>query len=351
MNQPDSAKLQWQPGLARSMRTPMARAAFVLLAIWLAVVPYGCHLQVRSENRGLPFQPAVVSFVTEPEPLRVVVLGDFGWGGDGQSKIADAIAGIHAIDPLDFGITVGDNFYQHGVSSVQDEKWLERWERPYGSIGIPFYPALGNHDYYGSVQAQLDYVSPSGTWHLPARQYRLHAGIAEFFAIDTMDENPQQWLWLSEAITESPAQWKVVYGHHPVYSAGNHGDGEQMQQDLLPVIRGKADIYIAGHDHDMEHLKPLDGTHFLVSGGGGAKLHRVRRHPRLLFGKAAYGFTVLTFLSDRIVVEMFGEGAEQLYRTEIRKESAPAAVLVPNSGANGFATVLGEPTGTQPVLR
>ncbi len=301
----------------------------------------GCD-HIPESNRTLPFEPADFDLPDFGDPLRVLVLGDFGWGGKGQATVAQAIAKIHATAPLHLGITVGDNFYEHGVRSTDDRKWSERWEAPYAGLGIQFFPTLGNHDYYGSVQAQLDYQSPSNTWRFPARQYRFRTGPAEFFALDTMDENPAQIRWFADAFSRSTARWKVVYGHHPVYSAGKHGGSAYLEQELLPLIRGRAALYVAGHDHDMQHLKPVDGTHFIVSGGGGAKLRKPRPDPRSLFGAGVYGFSVLELRPNHIEVSMYDSSADTIYQTKVPHPAELEAQHIPAEGWADVPLVLAE---------
>src|SRR5262249_10265627 len=71
-----------------------------------------------------------------------------------------------------FVVTTGDNFYD-GVTSLHDAHWQESYEAVYHrpSLQIPWYVVLGNHDYQGSVQAQLDYAYLSARWCLPAPDY------------------------------------------------------------------------------------------------------------------------------------------------------------------------------------
>jgi hypothetical protein len=91
----------------------------------------------------------------------------------------------------------------------------------------------------------------------------------------------------------------VVYGHHPIYSAGQHGDNNQKIRQLLPVLRDRADVYIAGHDHDMQHLKPEGRLHFFVAGSAG-KLRPIEPGPRSLFARSATGFAVID--ADRLTL-------------------------------------------------
>ncbi|MCL4783421.1 MAG: metallophosphoesterase [Bryobacterales bacterium] len=314
------------PKLFECLRLPRlaAKAARLFLAVCLTAFLLlglsGCIGRISQANRTLPFDPKSVTIQPATQGLRVLVIGDFGTGGKGQRDVAKAIAALHKSKPFSFGITVGDNFYEHGVSSVTDRKWQTRWEEPYGSLGIPFYPTLGNHDYYGDVQSQLDYKSPSDSWHLPARQYTLRSALVDFVALDTTDPRTEQYAWLDRVLSESSAHWKIVYGHHPIYSAGYHGDVSAMERELLPVIRGRAALYVAGHDHDLQYLKPVDGTHLIVSGGGGGRLRQLRPDPRTLFARTMYGFTTLDIDPSRIRVEMFDQNGQRVFESEIFQE-------------------------------
>ena len=280
----------------------------------------GCIGRISQANRTLPFSPKVVALQRAEPRVRVLVIGDFGTGSKGQHDVANAIAALHRSKPFSFGITVGDNFYEFGVSSIADKKWKTRWEEPYGKLGIPFYPTLGNHDYYGDVQSQLDYKSPSNSWHLPARQYVLRSALVDLFALDTTDPRTEQYAWLDQVLSESKAHWKIVYGHHPIYSAGSHGDVKAMEQHLLPIIRGRVALYVAGHDHDLQYLKPVDGTHLIVSGGGGGRLRQLRPDPRTLFARTMYGFTTLEIDSSHIHVEMFDRSGQRVFESDIFHE-------------------------------
>jgi hypothetical protein len=63
-------------------------------------------------------------------------------------------------------------------------------------------------------------------------------------------------------------------------------------EQLLPVLRSRADVCLAGHDHDMQHLEPEGRLHFFIAGSGG-KLRTIEPGPRSLFAKSANGFAVL----------------------------------------------------------
>jgi hypothetical protein len=155
---------------------------------------------------------------------------------------------------------------------------------------------------------------------MPAAYYTFTAGDAQFFALDTDIISEKQLLWLEAALAASTARWKIVYGHHPIYSAGAHEDNNVKITQLLPVLRGRVDIYLAGHDHDMQHLKPEGRLHFFVAGTGG-QLRTIQPGPRSLFAKSARGFAVLEIQTSRIVVSFVDVQGQELYRYEIDKEN------------------------------
>jgi tartrate-resistant acid phosphatase type 5 len=82
------------------------------------------------------------------------------------------------------------------------------------------------------------------------------------------------------------------------------------------VLRDRADLYLAGHDHDMQHLRPEGRLHFVVAGSAG-KLRPTQPGPRTLFAKSANGFAVLEIDAARLQFAFIGTKGEELYRYEI----------------------------------
>jgi tartrate-resistant acid phosphatase type 5 len=248
-------------------------------------------------------------------PLHVVAFGDYGSGNQHQTDVAHVLQQRNAQLPFDFGVTLGDNFYLCGVRSIADPKWQTRWENLYTPLGFRFYATLGNHDYghptaicplnRASPEAEVAYTEHSKSWTMPSRYYTFAAGPVRFFAIDTEGWTQTQLAWIKTALAASAnepgIQWRIVYGHHPITSSGFHANERrigQLRRELLPVLEAaKVDLYVCGHDHDMEHLH-LGDIDLLVSGSGGAKLRGIVQPPKAQSKFSATHFGFLEFMID-----------------------------------------------------
>lgn len=246
----------------------------------------------------------------------VLFLGDTGTGGVPQQQVSAAMAAFCRDNPCDAVALLGDNFYPDGVSSTTDDQWDRKFEGPYAVIKLPFHPALGNHDHRGNVQAQLDYTSER--WSMPAATYTWTMGEVEFFVLDTDVFDEDQAKWLKKRLRRSKATWKVVYGHHPVYSHGEHGDTPELVADLQPILARYADLYLAGHDHNLEAIDtPTDDVLYLVSGGGGAPLRTVTTGDTTLYVGAVHGFGHLRIEDDKLVVSLRDVEGNVLFEREL----------------------------------
>jgi tartrate-resistant acid phosphatase type 5 len=254
--------------------------------------------------------PAVFSVKPHAQPVRIVGMGDFGSGAQAQRDVAAAIVRMGKTAPFDFGLTFGDNFYPSGMTSPEDSRWRDWWESLYGPLGIVFYPTLGNHEWYADDGAVAEIIYHSPTWRFPSPYYTFTAGPVQFFAIDTTEISEAEVLWLDQAIRTSTAHWKVVYGHHPIFAPErNLKSGsymKYMQARLWPLLKGRVDAYLCGHQHAMAHMDPHDGVHFFMSGGGGASLSRVaKKDPGALFAESTFGFLTLEANPASMTIAIF----------------------------------------------
>jgi tartrate-resistant acid phosphatase type 5 len=194
---------------------------------------------------GLMFSFAHVVAKGEKRALNFFIVSDWGWNGfKAQQAVADQMArSAERIEPS-FVISCGDNFQVNGVESVQDPLWITNFENVYRSVYLQcdWFPVLGNHDYKGNTQAQIDYSKISRRWRLESRYYtfvrRINDSVsARFIFLDTppfvtdyyrkpgfpdipQQDTAAQLAWLRDVLANSKEQWKLVFGHHPVFSGG-----------------------------------------------------------------------------------------------------------------------------------
>ncbi len=251
-----------------------------------------CHCTGSSVSHQTNSQPSSVT------PVRFIAVGDTGTGDVNQQAVADVILAQCQLEGCDFVLLLGDNFYDSGVTSVDDPLWQTAFEIPYADFSIPFYPVLGNHDMLGNAQAEIDYSSNSSKWVMSDRYYVVSEPVTnpliDFFALDSNNFDSTQASWLEQALAQSTSTWKVIYDHHPLYSNGPHGDDHAgLSATLVPLICGKINFILSGHDHDKEHLiGTTDHCSFnqIVLGTGGRELYTPTPDERTLFAASTFGF-------------------------------------------------------------
>lgn len=260
----------------------------------LLIVLISCSKEYEPQD---PIQPIPV-LPGEEWTLGVVIVGDTGTGEEEQYLVAQAISSYCMLEQCDDGLLLGDNIYDKGVKDVNDKKFQTHFEKPYKDIPFQFKVVLGNHDAYGNWKAQIEYKSDR--WLLPDRWYSWSKKGVDFFGIDSnfsafgfIGSKPQVE-WLDEALGESEARWKIVYGHHPVHSGGMHGGTPRMRTRLEPLlVEHRVDFYAAGHDHDLQLLQS-DGIVYIVSGAG-AKLRGTEPIDETVWQKSTLGFAHILF--------------------------------------------------------
>jgi tartrate-resistant acid phosphatase type 5 len=254
--------------------------------------------------------------------VRVLAFGDWGTGRPSQGSTAAAMRAYHKSHAFDFAITLGDNFYPEGVDSPDDPRWRTQYEEMYSPMGIKVYAALGNHDRYNgeTPAAEILYSQKSKTWRMPAQNYTYTAGAAQFWSIDGSDMTSGQLAWLRSSLEKSTAKWKIVYAHYPLYSASGGGREGHLTPKLLPVLQGRADVYVAGHHHSMQHLKPYGTLHHFVAGSGGAGSYAVdSANERAHFALSTYGFAVFEVAEKEIKVRFVDSDGKERYATTVKK--------------------------------
>lgn len=251
---------------------------------------------------------------------RFIFVGDTGTGKREQYQVAKGMTSFCSSHVCDFGLLLGDNIYEKGVKSVEDKQWQSKFEKPYKDIPFKFYAALGNHDHYGSWQAQVAYTSPK--WSMPARYYKIKLESASIYVLDTQVIDQSQADWLDASLQADDSKIVIVAGHHPVYSYGSHGDTKEMKKIILPVLqKHEVDLYLNGHDHDLQVIR-RDGMHFITSGAG-AKLRSAGRGKYTLYSVSKLGFGYFDFSADTARVALLNKKGQVLWGLVLGQSAPP----------------------------
>ena len=173
-----------------------------------------------------------------------------------ETKVANAVAQKAAEVQPSFFVMLGDNFYDNGVTSIEDPLWQAYYKSIYTSPSteVPWYVVLGNHDYYsGHPLAEVQYTTSlqnsDNRWNMPSNFYTKVFNVPgsqrtlEIFFVDTVILAPN---------AEDPAKTGLPPGNPD----GSTSDAqlillEPYRQMLeMQLKHSKADYKIvAGHYH------------------------------------------------------------------------------------------------------
>ena len=273
--------------------------------------------------------------------LHFMAIGDWGRNGEyDQLEVAKQMGEWGAKNPNNFVISVGDNFYPKGVISENDPLWHYSFESIYTahSLQCDWFPVLGNHDYLADPDAQLRYSKVSRRWNMPARYYSKEVnlkgkGKVLFVMIDTdpmlfedkKEYCDKQMSWITDTLKNASAdvKWKIVVGHHPYYTVGpriKNYDTLTVRKALAQVFEDhKVDVYLSGHDHSLQHLKPAGFTHQFISGAGSELTPVTSGIPYSRFQASEHGFMYFSVDESRLNVKAINYGGKVLYDTMLTK--------------------------------
>jgi tartrate-resistant acid phosphatase type 5 len=280
-------------------------------------------------------QPATQS----AQQVNLLTTGDFGHY-ETQKSVADAMAGYVVKNrvPLDAVLFTGDNF-SVALSGPADPAFKRLFEEMYDArrLNVPFYVIAGNWDYWnvGDVDAELAYarLNPKSRWKYPAKWYRVEIPESRPLVTVFMLDNDREELlksgewktqndWLQQELAKPHATWTVFLAHYPLFSNGMHGDEEDVQKEWGPLLKQhKIDFYIAGHDHDLQHIEiPGYTTSFIVSGAGGKAARQPARVDRPAFAKGVNGFVHLRIGPEKADVRYIDVEGQTIHEFNRKKE-------------------------------
>ncbi|MET8650735.1 metallophosphoesterase [Nocardia aurea] len=312
-----------------------------------AAAAAGVTLVGLSPAQAVPVAEGVRKFpFPTTDSVRVLVTGDAGTGTRTQWAVADAAREYHRRAPFSLALGLGDNIYETGPNSADDPQFASKFEDPNAGLDFPWAMALGNHDTSSVLPGdggwllrgnhEVEYHANSARWWMPSRYYSVRLPernpVVEFFVLDV---NPlaayvppllspywsvdgeymnAQRAWLDDAITNSPATWKIACTHQPYLSNGPHGDAGRYEEFTFEplngihakrffeeYVTGRCHFILSGHDHSLQVLEPTPeskGTRQIISGAAAKTVGNEPgtasgAHPALFENYHQLGFTVL----------------------------------------------------------
>lgn len=242
----------------------------------------------------------------------IAVYGDSRTNHNIHRKIAYAISSASPIAVFH----TGDMVHQ-GAQADQWDLFVDIIS-PITRQGIPFYPALGNHDYPVAIFLNLFNLPNNEEW------YSVDIGNIHFIILNNYESylsGSPQYLWLENDLQNVPAgtSFTVVLFHVPPYNTGRHmGEQPELRTDLVPLFElYHVDLVLNGHDHNYE--KTLhNGIYYIVTGGGGAPLYeQAGADPESLVFIRQYHYCLLVPREDALTVEAYDLDNNLMDRTEI----------------------------------
>jgi tartrate-resistant acid phosphatase type 5 len=315
------------------------RIVALIFGLWICAAPIYAQATKKSDS----------VFQKTPKPLRFMAFGDWGRNGEDNQKEVAREMGIEAkkFKP-EFIVSTGDNIYPNGVRSTRDHNWIASFEDIYTdqSLQTDWYVVLGNHDYRGNPQAEIEYSDVDRRWNMPARYYSKTFFIGEdssqgvlLLFIDTTpflsesyagdkhqvrdQDTARQRIWLEKTLAEAPSniKWKMVFGHHPVYTGGGRMKAKEtveMKNLFKPIFeKYRVNAYICGHDHNLQYIKPPGFTHYFVTGAG-AELSQTIVHPEGgIYARSINGFMNFSVYEEELHVNIISYTGEKLFTVKI----------------------------------
>ncbi|MDZ7374602.1 MAG: metallophosphoesterase [candidate division KSB1 bacterium] len=258
------------------------------------------------------------------EPFSFAVFGDSQNGPFRHGAIAERVL---QAEPH-FVLRTGDLVERGHV----EKQWDLIYFRPAANLirSVPVFAALGNHE--GHAEQFFAYFSLPGN----EQWYSFDYGNAHFVALDSdldyLREGGQQLRWLEEDLASSRADWKVVFFHHPPFTAARRYytlDRLERQRLLHPLFeRHRVDLVFSGHDHNYERSRPIASrvgeppVTYIVCGNGGAKMRSIGRRAWTAHAERTHGYVLVRIHGLRLHLEAWSVDGRKMDELEIDKSDS-----------------------------
>jgi hypothetical protein len=126
----------------------------------------------------------------------------------------------------------------------------------------------------------------------------------------------KQISWIDSVLLNSFEKWKIVIGHHPIYSIDKkHGNTPELIDKLNPLLKKyKVDAYLSGHIRNFQHLHipGNDSEYVIISSGSHAR--SCYSSDSTLFTNHDEGFTICSVSQHNMVFRFVNYPGETIYQ-------------------------------------
>lgn len=267
---------------------------------WIA---FRLRHQIGAPSQTSPAEPFLAH---DPPATRLAAAGDVGTGGDDASATGAAMETTEAAGEYDALLLLGDNVYPDGDPGDLDRAVFD----PFADVldgGTRLLAALGNHDVRDGNGDE--HAAAIG---MPSRWYATRIDDVLVVTLDsTQPDNPDQSAWLDATLASDDATWTIAFMHHPPYSGGYHGSSLDVRDAFSETFESHGvQLVLAGHDHDYQRSRSINGVTYVVSGGA-AKLRPASRADFTETAWSTHHFIDIAIWPDRMLVRPIDhEGAQ-----------------------------------------
>ena len=337
------------------------------------------------------------AFAFALETVTVVSIGDWGGaslGGYHLKNVQQTASAIEAQQQQEqqqqqpaFIINTGDSFYYCGIENTSDPQITEDYLNLFqGKVAqVPWYSALGNHDYGFSPDAQLELNKVIPAWVMDARYYWRPIAVTPTVGVNliVLDTNPcireyrshdpvtwdpcgaefptcapqtgecrfheniiaqecaPQMEWFKtvlDQIHQNQIQnqnwWTIVVGHHPANEINVDTNNASTTSFQSLLDRDDVHLYINGHVHSLEHYAINNQAKYVTTGAASMVLKNDfdnnKKKPKKsnttttkVWSKAVTGYTLHKFISNATLVTEYLDSYtnELIYSFSINKQT------------------------------
>ena len=290
-------------------------------------IPFLLYVVTSASALPIEMLPRYTPHLSTQDSIRdisIISLGDWGSAALGGYHLRNAENTARAMTTYaseynpKLVLNTGDNFYYCGIQNTSDPQISEDYVNLFGNISLPWYNALGNHDYGFNPAAQLELNQTIPQWIMDNRYYHRRVVISSTDSttdsttgsniplnIIVLDTNPcvndyrgedrakwdpcgtqyptcspiveecmfheniiaqdckTQLDWFNATLSDIPPnEWVFVLGHHKA----DEIDAEDFQSILNS---SRVHLYLNGHNHNLEHYS-IDGeSKYITTGAAG----------------------------------------------------------------------------------